>query len=59
MTRTAAARVGIDLGTTNTVLAYADAGSDHVTTFAIPQLVAPGEVDTAPLLPSNAHWRST
>jgi len=53
--RTAAARVGIDLGTTNTVLAYADAGSDHVTTFAIPQLVAPGEVDTAPLLPSNRY----
>jgi molecular chaperone DnaK (HSP70) len=55
VTRTAAARVGIDLGTTNTVLAYADAGSDHVTTFAIPQLVAPGEVDTAPLLPSNRY----
>jgi molecular chaperone DnaK (HSP70) len=55
VTRTAAARVGIDLGTTNTVLAYADAGSDHVATFAIPQLVAPGEVDTAPLLPSNRY----
>jgi molecular chaperone DnaK (HSP70) len=55
VTRTAAARVGIDLGTTNTVLAYADAGSEHVTTFAIPQLVAPGEVDTAPLLPSSRY----
>nr|WP_307735924.1 Hsp70 family protein [Massilia pinisoli] len=36
-------------------MAYADAGSDHVATFAIPQLVAPGEVDTAPLLPSNRY----
>ena len=55
MTRTPAARVGIDLGTTNTVLAFADAGSEHVATFAIPQLVAPGEVDTAPLLPSSRY----
>jgi molecular chaperone DnaK (HSP70) len=55
VTRPPAARVGIDLGTTNTVLAYADAGSEHVATFAIPQLVAPGEVDTAPLLPSNRY----
>ncbi|WP_075792806.1 Hsp70 family protein [Massilia putida] len=55
MTRTPAARVGIDLGTTNTVLAYADAGSEHVATFEIPQLVAPGEVGTAPLLPSNRY----
>jgi molecular chaperone DnaK (HSP70) len=55
VTRTPAARVGIDLGTTNTVLAYADAGSDHVATFDIPQLVAPGETGTAPLLPSNRY----
>jgi len=49
------ARVGIDLGTTNTVLAFADAGSEHVDTFAIPQLTAPGEVGTAALLPSNRY----
>jgi molecular chaperone DnaK (HSP70) len=55
VTRIPAARVGIDLGTTNTVLAFADAGSEHVATFAIPQLVAPGEVDTAPLLPSSRY----
>jgi molecular chaperone DnaK (HSP70) len=59
VTRTPAARVGIDLGTTNTVLAYADArsssGLEHVATFDIPQLVAPGEVGTAPLLPSNRY----
>jgi molecular chaperone DnaK (HSP70) len=48
--------VGIDLGTTNTVLAYALAGpaaaEARVETFAIDQLVAPGEVAAAPLLPS-------
>jgi molecular chaperone DnaK (HSP70) len=55
VTRASPARVGIDLGTTNTVLAYADVGSEHVATFDIPQLVAPGEVGTAPLLPSNRY----
>ena len=55
MTRTPAALVGIDLGTTNTVLAHADAGSEQVATFAIPQLVAPGEVGMAPLLPSSRY----
>ena len=55
MKQAAPARVGIDLGTTNTVLAYADAGSGHVATFDIPQLTAPGEVGTAPLLPSNRY----
>jgi molecular chaperone DnaK (HSP70) len=55
VTRASPARVGIDLGTTNTVLAYADAGSEQVATFDIPQLVAPGEVGTAPLLPSNRY----
>lgn len=47
--------VGIDLGTTNTVLAYADPRSQDVATLAIPQLVAPGEVAAAPLLPSNRY----
>jgi molecular chaperone DnaK (HSP70) len=51
----AAALVGIDLGTTNTVLAYALPGSRQVETFAIDQLVAPGEVAASPLLPSARY----
>jgi molecular chaperone DnaK (HSP70) len=51
--------VGIDLGTTNTVLAYATPeatpGSQQVDTFAIEQLVAPGEVGAAPLLASSRY----
>ena len=47
--------VGIDLGTTNTVLAFAAPGSQEVETFAIEQLVAPGEVAPAPLLPSARY----
>lgn len=43
--------VGIDLGTTNTVLAHA-LPDGTIETFAIAQLVAPGEVAAAPLLPS-------
>jgi molecular chaperone DnaK (HSP70) len=46
--------VGIDLGTTNTVVAYAAAGDAQpgIKLFAIEQLVAPGEVGARPLLPS-------
>jgi hypothetical protein len=48
--------VGIDLGTTNTVVAYASvaqqAGSDRIKLLQIDQLVAPGQVKAAPLLPS-------
>ena len=46
--------VGIDLGTTNTVVAYADANDAQaeINLFAIEQLVAPGEVGARPLLPS-------
>jgi len=45
--------VGIDLGTTNTVLAFARPGAGaQVETFAVDQLAAPGEVGQAPLLPS-------
>jgi molecular chaperone DnaK (HSP70) len=43
--------VGIDLGTTHTVVAYA-AADDAITVFAIPQLVSPGAVHALPLLPS-------
>src|SRR4051794_37432251 len=52
--------IGIDLGTTNSALAYLDLnnpgsdGSGRVTIapFAVPQLTAPGEARDRPLLPS-------
>lgn len=44
--------VGIDLGTTNTVVAFAEAGADAIRLFDIEQLVAPGEIKARPLLPS-------
>ncbi len=48
--------VGIDLGTTNSALAYIDlnskGGRPEIRTFAMPQLVAPGEMGKRPLLPS-------
>ena len=46
--------VGIDLGTTNTVVAYAKANDAQaeINLFAIEQLVAPGEVGARTLLPS-------
>ncbi len=47
-------RVGIDLGTTHTVVAYADSRDRNsaIELFPIEQLVAPGEVAARPLLPS-------
>ena len=47
--------VGIDLGTTNTVLAYGRNGPGGIELFQIDQLVAPGEVAGAPLLPSMRY----
>jgi molecular chaperone DnaK (HSP70) len=51
--------VGIDLGTTNSALAFLDLarpprpdGRVDIRPFAVPQLVAPGEVKERPLLPS-------
>ncbi|MBE2258738.1 MAG: hsp70 family protein [Rhodobacteraceae bacterium] len=44
--------VGIDLGTSNTVVAYAAPGSRQVELFEIEQLVGAGEVAARPLLPS-------
>jgi molecular chaperone DnaK (HSP70) len=48
--------IGIDLGTTHTVVAYADLtqplSSEQINIFEIEQLVAPGEVAKKPLLPS-------
>jgi hypothetical protein len=47
--------VGIDLGTTNSALAYVDTGAGKdakVTPFPVPQVVAQGSVEDRPLLPS-------
>lgn len=52
MSATQPAIVSIDLGTTNTVLAYALAGSSEIRLFEIEQLTAAGEIGSAALLPS-------
>ncbi len=48
--------IGIDLGTTNSALAYVDLEAPgpelEIKTFAIPQLVGPGRVAERPVLPS-------
>lgn len=49
--------VGIDLGTTHCVVAHtradlADAEEPAIQLFAIPQVIAPGEVQAQPMLPS-------
>lgn len=47
--------IGIDLGTTNSALAYIEARAKrepHIESFPIPQLTAPGEVAERTLLPS-------
>lgn len=49
--------VGIDLGTTNTALAYVDLkakakGGPKLNTFPVPQLVGAGQMGEQPLLPS-------
>ncbi|MBV1870906.1 MAG: hsp70 family protein [Gammaproteobacteria bacterium] len=46
--------VGIDLGTTHTVVAFVDtaSGSGQIEIFEIEQLVAPGEIKARPLFPS-------
>ena len=49
--------IGIDLGTTNSALAYIDLqakakGGPKVQTFAVPQLVGAGQLGEQPLLPS-------
>ena len=46
--------VSIDLGTTNSVLAYAAPGGE-VQLLDVPQLAAPGEVGSATLLPSTRY----
>ncbi len=49
---TATFRVGIDLGTTHTVLAFAPAADGPIEVFPIPQTIAAGQVAPRPLLPS-------
>ncbi len=51
--------IGIDLGTSNTALAYAELGAidpgEGVRVFEVPQLAAPGEVASRALLPSHLY----
>ena len=51
---TARYAVGIDLGTTNSVIAYADLTADDpaVEVLLVPQLTAPGESESLVSLPS-------
>jgi len=53
--------IGIDLGTTNSVVAYIDTdnavdGESPIRVFPVPQLVAHGEVCTLPTLPSFLYF---
>src|SRR5437870_1249807 len=56
--------VGIDLGTTNSALAYVDTGAgeaDDITLaqLPVPQVVQPGTVEEKPLLPSFLYLPGT
>lgn len=46
--------IGVDLGTTNTAMAWAEAGAENpaVEIFRIPQITAPGEISERDVLPS-------
>jgi hypothetical protein len=46
--------VGFDLGTTNSAVTYVDTSEDpwRIRTFAIPQVVAPGQIESRETLPS-------
>ncbi|NML13600.1 Hsp70 family protein [Azohydromonas caseinilytica] len=44
--------VGIDLGTTHTVVAWAEPGATEIRLFEVDQLIGPGEIGRPPLLPS-------
>ena len=53
--------IGIDLGTTNSVVAYIDTekvadANSPISVLPVPQLVAPGEVHTLPALPSFLYF---
>ncbi|MGN6665462.1 MAG: Hsp70 family protein [Trinickia sp.] len=47
--------VGIDLGTSNTVVAFIEKGAHDIRVFDIDQLVGLGEVGARPLLPSVSY----
>ncbi len=51
--------VGIDLGTSNTVVAFAAPDRQDIELFAIEQLVGLGQVATRPLLPSVRYHPAT
>ncbi len=53
--------VGVDLGTTNSAVAFVDTAADawQVATFATPQLVAPGVVELRETLPSCHYQRAS
>ncbi|PKM12177.1 MAG: molecular chaperone DnaK [Gammaproteobacteria bacterium HGW-Gammaproteobacteria-3] len=51
--------VGIDLGTTHTVVAYSPIDRTDIRILDIEQLVAPGEVAARPLLPSVRYHPAT
>lgn len=53
--------IGIDLGTTNSVVAYLDTrdnadASSVIRVFPVPQLVRPGEIGSLPVLPSFLYF---
>jgi len=51
--------VGLDLGTTNSAMAYVDTDElpRRIQTFAVPQVVAPGQIEARDTLPSF-HYQS-
>jgi hypothetical protein len=53
--------VGFDLGTTNSAVAYIDTQQTpwRIETFAVPQLVAPGQVEARETLPSFHYQAAT
>ena len=53
--------VGIDLGTTNSAVAYVDTTETdwRVSDFAVPQLVAPATIEPRPTLPSFHYEAAT
>src|SRR5579862_5378191 len=46
--------VGLDLGTTNSAMAYVDTSERprRIHTFAVPQIIAPGQIEARETLPS-------
>jgi len=58
MARTSRYLIGIDLGTTNTVVAYVDTQevSPQIRVFDVTQVAAPGEARSVPALPSFLYF---